>query len=138
MRKIFLVLFLIIYFLTAHSVEAYSAKTTHPALTSQVVSFYNHLHPDKPITDEQKEWLMLGSELEDTPPRWVNHFYDPIRKISWNYETMDRSDKSMVAQLVEFATVSNKTTAVDWLNNTIYQRRAEGGERTWGKAISYM
>jgi hypothetical protein len=138
MKKILLVLLLLIYFFTAPSVLGYSAKTTHPALTSQVVSFYNYLHPDKPITEEQKEWLMLGSELEDTPPRWVNHFYDPIRKISWNYETMDKSDKSMIAQVTQLVTGITKTTAIDWVNNTIYQRRAEGGERTFGKAISYL
>ncbi|HMB17629.1 MAG TPA: lamin tail domain-containing protein, partial [Candidatus Paceibacterota bacterium] len=138
MRKWLLFLIGILFLITTPSANGYSAKTTHPALTSQVVSFYNYLHPDNPLTDQQKKWLIKGSQLEDMPPRWVNHFYDPVQGIAWNYDNMGKGDQKAIAQLVESVAVGNKTTAIDWVNNTLYQRRAEGGERTWNKAASYM
>ena len=44
---------------------AYNDKTTHPALTDEIVDFYNLLYPNTPITAEQKELLIEGSTLLD-------------------------------------------------------------------------
>ncbi|PJC70007.1 MAG: hypothetical protein CO014_00920, partial [Candidatus Tagabacteria bacterium CG_4_8_14_3_um_filter_41_8] len=78
-RKIVFIAIFISSFLITRAVFAYDDKTTHPALTSEVVDFYN-LNFNQRITTEEKEWIIEGSILEDTPPRWVNHFYDPIYK----------------------------------------------------------
>lgn len=48
---------------------AYDDKTTHPALTDEIVDFYNIIHPDASLTSEQKEWIVEGAMLEDTPPK---------------------------------------------------------------------
>jgi len=60
--------------------NAYDDKTTHPALTDEIVDFYNLSFPNKQLTPQQKEWIVEGSILEDTPPRWINHFYDFFNK----------------------------------------------------------
>ena len=67
-------------------VFAYGQRTTHPALTQEIVDFYNSLHPGDPLSQKEKEWLMKGSILEDTAPRSLNHLYDPVRDIAWNGE----------------------------------------------------
>lgn len=68
--------------LTPLPVSSYSEKTTHPALTSEVVDFYN-LFFDQKITSDEKEWVIRGSIDEDAFPRYLNHFYDPIHHKGW-------------------------------------------------------
>ncbi|KKS56521.1 MAG: hypothetical protein UV22_C0029G0005, partial [Parcubacteria group bacterium GW2011_GWA2_42_35] len=63
-------------------VSGYGDTTTHPGLTDEIVDFYN-LSFDNKLTSEEKEWLIRGSVDEDTPPRWINHFYDPIYQQGW-------------------------------------------------------
>lgn len=65
---------------TAH---AYDQQNTHPALTDEAVDFYNLNFPNNPLTQEDKEMLIRGAIEEDTPPRWLNHFYDPIYNTGW-------------------------------------------------------
>ena len=67
-------------FLFFQSSSGYDDKTTHPALADEIVDFYN-LSFDNKLTNEEKEWIVQGSIDEDTPPRWINHFYDPIYKV---------------------------------------------------------
>ena len=72
--------FLAILFLLIIPVKsfAYDNLTTHPALTSEMVKLYNNFSNQK-ISDEEKEWLLQGSQKEDDPViRTLNHFYDPI------------------------------------------------------------
>mgnify|MGYP001578016837 CR=1 FL=1 len=65
-------------------VFAYDDQTTHPALTDEIADFYNLSFPSNQLTPQQKEWIVEGSILKDTPPRWINHFYDPIYKEGWS------------------------------------------------------
>lgn len=61
-------------------VSAYSADTTHPALTDEVVDFYNHFYPQTALTDDEKQLIVSGASGEDAPmARVLNHFYDPVR-----------------------------------------------------------
>ena len=69
------------------TVFSYDDKTTHPGLTDEIVDFYNFSSQTK-LTDEEKEWIVLGSINEDTPPRWINHFYDPIYNEGWKAENL--------------------------------------------------
>jgi len=60
---------------------AYSAKTTHPALTSEIVTFFNTHYPELNINDREKEFIITGSTEEDEPVlRVLKHFYDPVYK----------------------------------------------------------
>ncbi|MBI2451234.1 MAG: lamin tail domain-containing protein, partial [Parcubacteria group bacterium] len=56
---------------------AYDDQTTHPAITDEIVDFYN-LKFDQKIPDNFKEQIIQGSIDEDQFPRYFNHFYDPV------------------------------------------------------------
>jgi len=120
---------------------AYNEKTTHPALTDEIVDFYNLLHPDKPLTSEQKEWIVEGSILEDTPPRWVNHFYDPIRKIGWVGEKAGELPSSLVRGLsLVGLSPEGALSSVNWVHNGAIQSQYSryGGNHTWEQALNYF
>ncbi len=68
---------LLIYTNDTNRVLAYSAQTTHPDLTREVITFYE-FSTGKKLTDEQKQWVIQGSIDEDRSPRYLNHFYDPV------------------------------------------------------------
>jgi len=59
-------------------VFAYSAQTTHPALTSEIIKFFNYHYPDFQLSDEEKELVIQGSIDEDEGIRPMRHFYDPV------------------------------------------------------------
>ncbi|MFH0803881.1 MAG: hypothetical protein V1877_02075, partial [Candidatus Tagabacteria bacterium] len=57
---------------------AYSDTTTHPALTDEIVDLFNYNYSSLKISDLEKELIKKGSTNEDIPPRWMQHFYDPV------------------------------------------------------------
>lgn len=59
-------------------VFAYDQQNTHPALTDEIVDFYNLNFPDKKINKEEKQWLTQGAIDEDSGVRMLYHFYDPV------------------------------------------------------------
>ena len=140
-KTLLLILFLIFGILFfSNQVFAYDAKTTHPALTQEIIEFYNLNFPDKKITDQQKEWIIEGSILEDTPPRWINHFYDPIYKVGWTGEKTGEIPASVVQIFSRFAlSLERPLSAVEWVNNRLIQQeyRFYQGDRTWKKALEY-
>src|SRR3989338_4778321 len=71
-----------IIFIVPIFIYAYSDTTTHPALTDEIVDLYNSQFKS-PISNELKEQTIKGSIDEDIPPRWFNHFYDPIYNIGY-------------------------------------------------------
>lgn len=60
-------------------VFAYSEKTTHPALTHEIVKLYNHRFPGRQLSDDEMRAVTQGSVDEDNGTRWLQHFYDPIK-----------------------------------------------------------
>ena len=137
MKKIFTILFL---FITLNqSALAYDNFTTHPALTDEIVDYLNLLHPGS-ITPEQKEWLVQGSIEEDTIPRWINHFYDPVRKIGWSGENLGDVSPETLKIFSSFAFTLNKPVAsVQWVNDEFLQQEYSryGGNRTWKRGLKY-
>ncbi|MEK7603693.1 MAG: hypothetical protein AAB461_01055, partial [Patescibacteria group bacterium] len=65
-------------FFFAFSAFGYSQNTTHPALTDEIVDFYNASFPDNKINYEEKSWLIKGTVDEDEGGRFFSHFYDPV------------------------------------------------------------
>src|SRR3989344_235867 len=119
---------------------AYRDKTTHPALTDEIIDYWNLLNPQRQLTPEEKEWIVLGSVLEDREVRALNHLYDPIYKIGWTGEKIGNVSAETVQDFVSaFAAPAKPTHAVDWANNRILQSRYEsyGGDRTWKQALEY-
>ncbi|MBI2062801.1 MAG: PQQ-binding-like beta-propeller repeat protein [Candidatus Yanofskybacteria bacterium] len=70
-------------FISVNFVSSYDQQNTHPALTDEAVDFYNLNFPTNLLSNEDKRLLIKGAIEEDTPPRWLNHFYDPIYNIGW-------------------------------------------------------
>ena len=57
---------------------AYADKTTHPALTNEIVKFFNIHYSDLKLDDKEKELIVQGSIDEDAFGRWMQHYYDPV------------------------------------------------------------
>lgn len=57
---------------------AYDEKTTHPALTQEIVNFFNSKFKDLRISEDTAEHIIQGSIDEDAGTRWLQHFYDPV------------------------------------------------------------
>lgn len=60
---------------------AYSASVTHGVITSETVKVFNYYNSNQSLSSVQIDLLVKGSIEEDTPPRWLNHFYDPVHQI---------------------------------------------------------
>ena len=120
------------------TVFAYDDKTAHPAITDEIVDFYN-LHFDKKITAEEKEWLIQGSILEDTEPRYINHFYDPIYQQGWIGEHGGGwLSKDLMQKFSDvFLSSENGVSTLDWVHNQELQEKYKRyqGNRTWEKAL---
>ncbi|MCX7616137.1 MAG: lamin tail domain-containing protein [Patescibacteria group bacterium] len=78
-------IFLFIFFLFIFTINFNQSKETfayeietHTYLTKEIVNFYNQNNPQNKIDEELIPFLIDGSRKEDEPPRWLNHFYDPI------------------------------------------------------------
>lgn len=116
---------------------SYNDTTTHPALTDEIVDFYN-LFFDSKIAQEEKEWIVQGSHDEDIIPRWINHFYDPIYNQGW----IGKETGIMPSWFVSFASSQliadkNPVSSLNWLHNQELQNAYSqyGGNRTWERAI---
>lgn len=59
------------------SADAYGVET-HALLTKEIVSFYNTNFSNKKVAGELASYLIDGARHEDTNPRYLNHFYDPV------------------------------------------------------------
>jgi hypothetical protein len=140
MRPKNLILILIILFSSViiNRALAYDDKTTHPALTDEIVDFYN-LNFGEKITEEEKEWIVLGSMLEDTPPRWINHFYDPIYDEGWTGEHgplwVSEEILSKFSDVVLSTEGAVKTPR--WARDQKLQAKYKNyqGNKTWQKAL---
>ena len=66
------------FFIT--KVSAYNQDYTHPALTDEIINFYN-LNFSPKLSSQDKIWIIKGSMDEDQGMRPMNHFYDPVHNI---------------------------------------------------------
>ena len=114
-------------------VFAYDQKNTHPALTDEIVDFYNLSFPDRKITEEEKQWLIKGSVEEDTLERPLYHFYDPVynRGIagisSKDWATKDGVQAAYYnGQLTGFAAISGGDSASDFSYQRALRDYAKG------------
>lgn len=145
LRRFFLLFFVVAFVWSAGGsvVFAYDEETTHPALTDEIVDFYNLLNPDRLLTGEQKEWIIGGSIREDEWPRWLNHFYDPVRKIGWNgeHQGVASSETALAGAytgLVPYGARILSTT--EWVHSHETQAgpyARMGGDQTWEQAVKY-
>jgi len=58
-------------------VFCYDSNIAHPHIAQLAVELYNKNY-DPDLTKEDIDCILSGVIEEDTPTRWLNHFYDPI------------------------------------------------------------
>lgn len=93
-------------------VFSYDTDVAHPILTEKIIALYNSQNSDK-ISSSDKNLVVVGSREEDTPIRWMNHFYNPITNEGlWGFET-----------------------AKDWNRDGSAQGRYVQGDQSWDTAI---
>ncbi len=107
--------------------NAYSDKTTHSALTDEIVDLFNYYSPNLKLTGAEKEIIKQGSIDEDIPVRWMNHFYDPVynRGIYGNLTSKQWSQDTLAQ--------SNKTQGT--LSALGYKYFSSEGDYSWDRAI---
>ncbi|MEX0651955.1 MAG: hypothetical protein WD509_00565 [Candidatus Paceibacterota bacterium] len=109
-------------------VLAYSAETTHPALTDEIVDLYNY-HYSLKLSDEEKALVMQGSSDEDAPIiRVFNHFYDPVRNIG--LFGVNLTAKTWAQNTRSQALFSRNVTA--GVTESLYSAR---GEYSWERSV---
>lgn len=139
-RKLLLsiLLFLFGFFVFSQQGKGYDDKTTHPGLTDEMVDFYNVSFPQK-LTAEEKEWIVQGSIDEDMPPRWINHFYDPISKEGWKAENLGAVPSATLRffSSIFFNINTEIVSSKQWVHDEFLQTRyaSYGGNNTWENAI---
>lgn len=133
-----LVILVLTGLLLSNPVLAYDDQTTHPALTDEIVDFYNLSFSEKQLTNQEKEWVIKGAMDEDTPPRWINHFYDPIYKVGWSGEKSGIWPTMLIQYFSEKVLSSAEpVSSLNWLHNQNLQSEYGDyqGNRTWERAI---
>ena len=94
-------------------VFSYDTEVAHPFLTEKAVELFNQ-NSEIQISQQQLGWMRQGAIEEDTPIRWMNHFYNPITGNGlWGF-----------------------SSAKDWSREDIKQLFYPKGNQTWQKAIS--
>jgi len=84
--KILIPVFILGFFVAQNNIVfAYSIET-HAFLTEEIIKFYNQNFSNQQISDDLKSYLIDGSRREDDAPRWMNHFYDPVKNRGLTYD----------------------------------------------------
>jgi uncharacterized membrane protein YgcG len=119
-KKIFFISLIITLMLSSaifvSRVFSYNDTVSHPTLTENAAFVYNASF-DKKLSNDEIAWLKWGSIEEDTPPRWLNHFYDPNKNVG----------------------IDGLRSAKEWAMSPTMQSLWIRGNQTWQKAIdSYV
>lgn len=77
-RKFIIVLIIGLFLILHQQAQAYHTDT-HEYLTQEAIHFYNNQqHNGNELGASMAPFLIDGARREDDPPRWMNHFYDPV------------------------------------------------------------
>ncbi|MFA4831433.1 MAG: lamin tail domain-containing protein [Patescibacteria group bacterium] len=135
-KKIFVaVLFLFIF--SFNSSLAFWQSPTHRELTREIIKVYNQSVEIK-ISQEQADWIIDGSIKEDAPPRWINHFYDPVLNQGWSGERQGDISKKTINLLSKiFLSIKDATSSINWAFDQKLQEKYSlyQGDQTYSKAV---
>lgn len=118
--------------------QAYDDRTTHPALTGEIVTLYNRIFPEDAVTDAQRALLVRGSTEEDQLPRSFNHLYDPVHDRGWSAQHAGWVPATLARVLALLAFVPDAPLAnVAWVDADAAQEAYAryGGNRTWSAGL---
>lgn len=97
-------------------VFCYDTTVAHPGIAGLAVKAYNKDNSQK-ISAEQYEWIKQGAIEEDTPTRWLNHFYDPVYNRGLWFGIQHETSKS-------------------WAQNPDKQQSYSKGDKTFQRAVN--
>ena len=82
---------------------------------------------------------MQGAIDEDIPPRWINHFFDPIYNEGWKAENLGTVSPSTLRffSKIFFNINTEIVSSKQWVHDEFLQARYTdyGGNNTWENAI---
>ena len=116
-RKIYLILWTVVCVIVSaifvEKIFSFDDIINHPLLARKSIELFNASSGNK-ISSQEIGWIMQGAQEEDTPLRWMNHFYNP--------ETG--------------AGLFLYSSAKDWAGQNVRQSLYFKGDQTWQKAIN--
>lgn len=95
-------------------VFSYETDKTHPGVVTIAARVYNNYFKGNGLTEQEISWLQSGVVAEDTPNRWLNHFYDPIHNQGLKGKYL---------------------SAMEWATDNRKQAGYALGDKTWQRAI---
>lgn len=139
-KKYLILLTIVLSFSLTVAAVCYSPYYTHPDLTAQMAVLYNQKNSGVQVSSAEIAWLRQGAIEEDEPPRWINHFYDPVHGVGWGGKHAgDIDEKSALAEGTDMAPLQ-PLPSIYWSTNQEAQAvYRQFGNQTWQKAIwSYL
>ncbi|MBI2050004.1 MAG: lamin tail domain-containing protein [Candidatus Staskawiczbacteria bacterium] len=125
------------FFASFHA-KAYG-RPSHSILTTQTAELYNKIYEPN-LTESQIQKLVQGSFDEDTAPRWINHFYDPISRREWLGKRLGNLPEEQVRQISKIVFGKDPVSTLNWAHNQSLQDasyRLYQGNRTFESAVSF-
>ncbi len=130
-RTVGFVLAVLAIFVVPSSLNSYEAHSTHPALTSEMVRFYESLNGDI-FSGDEVELIVQGAIDEDDSLRFFNHFHDPIHKVGLTFGKQFATSKEWVNNV---KMQSSFLDIDDTLNSKFSKYYSHEGDFTWQRAI---
>ena len=127
----------VLFFIIPLGTSSYFAETTHSQLTREAAKLFNR--GPKNLSDQEINYLIKGAVDEDTPPRWINHFYDPITGEGWNCGGINGVSSETIKYLAQFGlSYEDIESAKSWAEDPLLQNSyiLYQGDQTWQRAIT--
>lgn len=134
----FLFIFLSTFLFSFQFIYSYNDTDTHPDLTVEMIELYNLQNPQNKLSEKEIELVRQGSILEDTPPRWVNHFYNPETGLGWTADNLKGVPKEHLQAFSKwFLSFEAPVSSLNWAHNQQLQNiySLYKGNHTWEKAV---
>lgn len=134
--RIWLGLAVFAVFLTPQASFAYEPEV-HAGLTQEAIFFYNQFFPKKTIKSSELALILTGSRDEDTIPRMLNHYFDPISDTGLHYffTTWESSKVWAKDSRNQKSLLYRPTGIFDKLADILGKEKAEDTDFTWDRAI---
>lgn len=111
-------------------VFAYEPRTTHRALTQEMITVFNFYNSQKQLNDGDKNQIIQGSFDEDAGIRSVHHFYDPVHDTG----ILGRLDAKRWSQDT-LAQATSHSIGETMLYGSIYTLFSSGHDFSWDRAV---
>src|SRR3989344_2489099 len=131
-------IFLIVFLFPFNFLYSYNDTDTHPDLTVEIVKLFNLQSQTNKFSEEEMELIRRGSILEDTSPRWINHFYNPETGKGWTADNLKGVPQEKVKRFSDwFLSFESPVSSLEWAYNQELQNKYSlyKGNNTFQKAV---